>query len=153
MLQSSANLAKVQPHQRVQVTKLGSGTSTRRGVILAAHVVAERCQEQQEVTLMGDVQVFASCEVPLDLQDWLFGDGLHPEAMKLTSVAKATIYKYHLGLELGNVSHNIDLPTLWERTLAVHRWWSLFPAVGATNDTTFAWGKDAISERNTRRWF
>ncbi|UYV62024.1 hypothetical protein LAZ67_1007530 [Cordylochernes scorpioides] len=30
---------------------------------------------------------------------WLFGVGLHPEAMKLTGVAKATIYKYHLGLE------------------------------------------------------
>ncbi|UYV67571.1 hypothetical protein LAZ67_5001254 [Cordylochernes scorpioides] len=45
-------------------------------------------------------EVFASCEVPLDLQAWLFGVGLHPEAMKLTSVAKATIYKYHLGLEL-----------------------------------------------------
>ncbi|UYV61854.1 hypothetical protein LAZ67_1006859 [Cordylochernes scorpioides] len=34
--------------------------------------------------------------------------------MKLTSVAKATIYKYHLGLEMGNASHLIDLPTLWE---------------------------------------
>ncbi|UYV61910.1 hypothetical protein LAZ67_1007038, partial [Cordylochernes scorpioides] len=45
-------------------------------------------------------EVFASCEVPLDLQAWLFGVGLHPEAVKLTSVAKATIYKYHLGLEL-----------------------------------------------------
>ncbi|UYV60489.1 hypothetical protein LAZ67_1001308 [Cordylochernes scorpioides] len=43
--------------------------------------------------------VFASCDLPLDLQAWLFGVGLHPEAMKLTSVAKATIYKYHLGLE------------------------------------------------------
>ncbi|UYV60165.1 hypothetical protein LAZ67_1000173 [Cordylochernes scorpioides] len=38
-------------------------------------------------------EVFASCEVPLDLQAWLFGVGLHPEAVKLTSVAKATIYK------------------------------------------------------------
>ncbi|UYV73516.1 hypothetical protein LAZ67_10003903 [Cordylochernes scorpioides] len=27
--------------------------------------------------------------------------GLHPEALKITSVAKATIYKYHLGLEGG----------------------------------------------------
>ncbi|UYV66970.1 hypothetical protein LAZ67_4003492 [Cordylochernes scorpioides] len=63
-------------------------------------------------------EVFASCEVPLDLQAWLFGVGLHPEAVKLTSVAKATIYKYHLGLELGNASQHIDLPTLWERTLA-----------------------------------
>ncbi|UYV78371.1 K02A2.6-like [Cordylochernes scorpioides] len=45
--------------------------------------------------------------------------------MKLTSVAKATIYKYHLGLELGNTSHHLDLSTLWERTIAVHRWWSL----------------------------
>ncbi|UYV64643.1 hypothetical protein LAZ67_3001454 [Cordylochernes scorpioides] len=70
-------------------------------------------------------EVFASCEVPLDLQAWLFGVGLHPEAVKLTSVAKATIYKYHLGLELGNASQHIDLPTLWERTLAVHRWRSL----------------------------
>ncbi|UYV81039.1 hypothetical protein LAZ67_19002595 [Cordylochernes scorpioides] len=52
---------------------------------------------------------------------WLFSVGLHPEAVKLTSVAKATIYKYHLGLEVGNTSHHIDLPTLWERTLAVHR--------------------------------
>ncbi|UYV75573.1 hypothetical protein LAZ67_13000649 [Cordylochernes scorpioides] len=60
--------------------------------------------------------------MPLDLQAWLFGVGLHPEAVKLTSVAKATIYKYHLGLELGNASQHIDLPTLWERTLAVHRW-------------------------------
>ncbi|UYV83516.1 hypothetical protein LAZ67_23001300 [Cordylochernes scorpioides] len=50
---------------------------------------------------------------------------LHPEVMKLTNVAKATIYKYHLGLEVGNASHLIDLPTLWERTLAVHRWRSL----------------------------
>ncbi|UYV72280.1 hypothetical protein LAZ67_9002439 [Cordylochernes scorpioides] len=48
-----------------------------------------------------------------------------PDAVKLTSVAKATIYKYHLGLELGNASQHIDLPTLWERTLAVHRWRSL----------------------------
>ncbi|UYV79137.1 hypothetical protein LAZ67_17001217, partial [Cordylochernes scorpioides] len=70
-------------------------------------------------------EVFASCEMPLDLQAWLFGVGLHPEAVKLTSVAKATIYKYHLGLELGNASQHIDLPTLWERTLAVHRWRSL----------------------------
>ncbi|UYV78021.1 CTSB [Cordylochernes scorpioides] len=36
-------------------------------------------------------EVFASCEVPLDLQVWLFGVDPHPEAMKLTSVAKATI--------------------------------------------------------------
>ncbi|UYV79078.1 hypothetical protein LAZ67_17001042 [Cordylochernes scorpioides] len=70
-------------------------------------------------------EVFASCEMPLDFQAWLFGVGLHPEAVKLTSVAKATIYKYHLGLELGNVSQHIDLSTLWERTLAVHRWRSL----------------------------
>ncbi|UYV65862.1 K02A2.6-like [Cordylochernes scorpioides] len=56
---------------------------------------------------------------------WLFGVGLHPEAMKLTSVAKATIYKYYLGLEVGNTSHHINLPTLWQRTLAVHRWRSL----------------------------
>ncbi|UYV69074.1 hypothetical protein LAZ67_6002273 [Cordylochernes scorpioides] len=40
--------------------------------------------------------------MPLDLQAWLFGVGLHPEGMKITSVAKATIYKYHLGLEVGN---------------------------------------------------
>ncbi|UYV61554.1 hypothetical protein LAZ67_1005283 [Cordylochernes scorpioides] len=66
-------------------------------------------------------EVFASCDLPLDLLAWLFGVGLHPEAVKLTSVAKATIYKYHLGLELGNASQHIDLPTLWERTLAVHR--------------------------------
>ncbi|UYV63074.1 hypothetical protein LAZ67_2003059 [Cordylochernes scorpioides] len=45
-------------------------------------------------------EVFASCEMPLDLQAWLFGVGLHPEGMKITSVAKATIYKYHLGLEV-----------------------------------------------------
>ncbi|UYV67603.1 GNB2L1 [Cordylochernes scorpioides] len=45
-------------------------------------------------------EVFSSCEVPLDLQAWLFGVGLHPEAVKLTSVTKATIYKYHLGLEI-----------------------------------------------------
>ncbi|UYV65315.1 hypothetical protein LAZ67_3003928, partial [Cordylochernes scorpioides] len=45
-------------------------------------------------------EVFAFCDLPLDLQAWLFGVGLHPEAVKLTSVAKATIYKYHLGLEL-----------------------------------------------------
>ncbi|UYV74227.1 hypothetical protein LAZ67_11002528 [Cordylochernes scorpioides] len=63
-------------------------------------------------------EVFASCDFPLDLQAWLFGVGLHPEAVKLTSVAKATIYKYHLGLELGNASQHLDLPTLWERTLA-----------------------------------
>ncbi|UYV73102.1 hypothetical protein LAZ67_10001834 [Cordylochernes scorpioides] len=69
--------------------------------------------------------VFASCEEPLDLQAWLFGVGLHPEAMKVTSVAKATIYKYHLGLEVGNASQYIDLINLWERTLAVHQWRSL----------------------------
>ncbi|UYV70346.1 hypothetical protein LAZ67_7002603 [Cordylochernes scorpioides] len=57
-------------------------------------------------------EVFASCEVPLDLQIWLFGVGLQPEAMKLTSVTKATIYKYHLGLEVGNASQHLDLPTL-----------------------------------------
>ncbi|UYV70065.1 hypothetical protein LAZ67_7001692 [Cordylochernes scorpioides] len=67
-------------------------------------------------------EVFASCEMPLDLQAWLFGVGLHPEGMKITSVAKATIYKYHLGVEVGNASQHLDLPTLWERTLAVHRW-------------------------------
>ncbi|UYV66089.1 IKK1 [Cordylochernes scorpioides] len=44
-------------------------------------------------------EVFASCEVPLDLQAWLFGVGLHSEAM--TSVAETAIYKYHLGLNLG----------------------------------------------------
>ncbi|UYV67828.1 hypothetical protein LAZ67_5002162 [Cordylochernes scorpioides] len=38
-------------------------------------------------------EVFASCDLPLDLQAWLFGVCLHPEAVKLTSVAKATIYK------------------------------------------------------------
>ncbi|UYV68221.1 hypothetical protein LAZ67_5003426 [Cordylochernes scorpioides] len=38
-------------------------------------------------------------DLPLDLQAWLFSVGLHYEAMKLTSVTKATIYKYHLGLE------------------------------------------------------
>ncbi|UYV83251.1 hypothetical protein LAZ67_23000294 [Cordylochernes scorpioides] len=63
--------------------------------------------------------------MPLDLRAWLFGVGLTAETMKLTSMAKATIYKYHLGIELGNTSHHIDLPTLWERTLAVHRWRSL----------------------------
>ncbi|UYV80335.1 Transposase [Cordylochernes scorpioides] len=52
--------------------------------------------------------VFASCEVPLDLQAWLFGVGLHPEAINITSVAKASIYKYHLGLEsyLQNCRYN-----------------------------------------------
>ncbi|UYV74174.1 hypothetical protein LAZ67_11002320, partial [Cordylochernes scorpioides] len=70
-------------------------------------------------------EVFASCEMPLDLQAWLFGVGLHPEAINITSVTKATIYKYHLGLKLGNASHFIDLPTLWERTLAFHRWRSI----------------------------
>ncbi|UYV69482.1 hypothetical protein LAZ67_6003739 [Cordylochernes scorpioides] len=43
------------------------------------------------------------------LQAWLFGVGLHYEAIKLTSVAKATTYKYHLGLQLDNASHHIDL--------------------------------------------
>ncbi|UYV78286.1 HTA1 [Cordylochernes scorpioides] len=38
-------------------------------------------------------------------QAWLFGVGLHPEAMKITSVAKATIYKYHLGLEGNYAEH------------------------------------------------
>ncbi|UYV81758.1 hypothetical protein LAZ67_20002234 [Cordylochernes scorpioides] len=71
----------------------------------------------------GSTKVFASCKVPLDLQAWLFGVGLHLEV--ITSVAKATIYKYHLGLELGNASYFIDLPTLWERTIAVHRWRSI----------------------------
>ncbi|UYV69620.1 hypothetical protein LAZ67_6004109 [Cordylochernes scorpioides] len=70
-------------------------------------------------------EVFASCEVPLDLQAWLFGVGLHLEAVKITRVAKAAIYKYHLGLEVGNASQHLDLPILWERTLAVHRWRSL----------------------------
>ncbi|UYV81075.1 hypothetical protein LAZ67_19002699 [Cordylochernes scorpioides] len=64
-------------------------------------------------------------DLPLDLQAWLFGVGLHPEAMKFTSVAKDTIYKYHLGLEVGNASYFIEPPTLWERTLTVHRWRSL----------------------------
>ncbi|UYV61911.1 hypothetical protein LAZ67_1007040 [Cordylochernes scorpioides] len=66
-------------------------------------------------------EVFASCEVALDLQAWLFVVGLNSEAMKLNSVAKATIYKYHLGLEVGNASQHLDLPTLRERTLAVPR--------------------------------
>ncbi|UYV60689.1 K02A2.6-like [Cordylochernes scorpioides] len=51
----------------------------------------------RETPAPGD---FASYEVPLDLQAWLFGVGIHPVAMQLTHVAKATIYKYHLGLEL-----------------------------------------------------
>ncbi|UYV84582.1 hypothetical protein LAZ67_X002708 [Cordylochernes scorpioides] len=38
-------------------------------------------------------EVFASCEMPLDLQAWLFGVRIHPEGMKITSVAKAIIYK------------------------------------------------------------
>ncbi|UYV82176.1 hypothetical protein LAZ67_21001267 [Cordylochernes scorpioides] len=50
--------------------------------------------------------------VPTVLPAWLFVVGLHPESMKLTNVAKATIYKYHLGLEEGNASHLIDLPIL-----------------------------------------
>ncbi|UYV65413.1 hypothetical protein LAZ67_3004304 [Cordylochernes scorpioides] len=60
------------------------------------------------------------------LRAWLFGVGLHPKAMKLTSVAKATIYKYHLGLLVGKDSYHPDLPTLWERTLPVNRWRSLY---------------------------
>ncbi|UYV79835.1 hypothetical protein LAZ67_18000868 [Cordylochernes scorpioides] len=64
--------------------------------------------EKNSITL----SLFASCDLPLDPQAWLFGVGLHPEAVKLTSVAKATIYKYHLNLELGNASQHIDLPTL-----------------------------------------
>ncbi|UYV79245.1 hypothetical protein LAZ67_17001723 [Cordylochernes scorpioides] len=47
---------------------------------------------------------------PLDIQTWLFGVGLYPEAMKLTSVEKATIYKYHLCFEVGNASHHLNLP-------------------------------------------
>ncbi|UYV80094.1 K02A2.6-like [Cordylochernes scorpioides] len=43
--------------------------------------------------------------------------------------AKATIYKYHLGLEVGNANYFIDLPTLWERTLAVLWWQSLSRAI------------------------
>ncbi|UYV68118.1 hypothetical protein LAZ67_5003106 [Cordylochernes scorpioides] len=88
-------------------------------------------------------EVFASCDLPLDLQAWLFGVGLHPEAVKLTSVAKATIYKYHLGLKLGNASQHIDLPTLWERTLAVHR--SIMP--GRKQRSSF----DQVSEFDSRR--
>ncbi|UYV79488.1 hypothetical protein LAZ67_17002858, partial [Cordylochernes scorpioides] len=73
-------------------------------------------------------EVFASCDLPLDLQAWLFGVGLHPEAVKLTSVAKATIYKYHLGLELGTLvtpgmgtsAQDQHLQELLERAIA--RW-------------------------------
>ncbi|UYV76170.1 hypothetical protein LAZ67_13002933 [Cordylochernes scorpioides] len=59
-------------------------------------------------------EVFASCEVSLDLQAWLFGVGLHPKAVKFTSVAKATIFKYYLGLEVLNerASVNPRSPTL-----------------------------------------
>ncbi|UYV82715.1 hypothetical protein LAZ67_22000661 [Cordylochernes scorpioides] len=47
----------------------------------------------------------ANCAaLPLDLQAWLFAVGIHPEAVKITSVAKATIYKYHLGLERAQIS-------------------------------------------------
>ncbi|UYV71811.1 hypothetical protein LAZ67_9000522 [Cordylochernes scorpioides] len=53
-------------------------------------------------------EVFVPYEVPLDLQAWLFGVGLHPEAMKLTSVAKATIYKYHLGLEVDGLRQDLS---------------------------------------------
>ncbi|UYV79797.1 hypothetical protein LAZ67_18000682 [Cordylochernes scorpioides] len=77
-------------------------------------------------------EVFASCDLPLDLQAWLFGVGLHPEAVKLTSVAKATIYKYHLGLEVDNASQHLDLPTLWERTLAARL-------------ARFVWGTNRVS--------
>ncbi|UYV61921.1 hypothetical protein LAZ67_1007072 [Cordylochernes scorpioides] len=37
-------------------------------------------------------EVFVFFEFLLELQAWLFAIGLHPEAMKLTKVAKATIY-------------------------------------------------------------
>ncbi|UYV75801.1 hypothetical protein LAZ67_13001403 [Cordylochernes scorpioides] len=50
------------------------------------------------------LQVFASCDLPLDLQAWLFCLGLHPEAINITSVAKATIHMYHLGLEVGHIA-------------------------------------------------
>ncbi|UYV73345.1 K02A2.6-like [Cordylochernes scorpioides] len=59
-------------------------------------------------------RVFASCEELLDLQAWLFGVGLHPEAVKLTSVAKATIYKYHFGLECPEVDQAVLATGMYE---------------------------------------
>ncbi|UYV76759.1 hypothetical protein LAZ67_14001968 [Cordylochernes scorpioides] len=67
---------------------------------------------------------------------WFFGVGLHPEAMKITSVVKATIYKYQLGLEVGNANQYIDLPTLWENTLQTIGG-GVFPVVGATKEDYF----------------
>ncbi|UYV78824.1 hypothetical protein LAZ67_16002904 [Cordylochernes scorpioides] len=48
---------------------------------LAGHVISS-CRAVRPLLR----EVFASCEVPLDLQAWLFGVGLHPEAVKPTRV-------------------------------------------------------------------
>ncbi|UYV63554.1 hypothetical protein LAZ67_2004645 [Cordylochernes scorpioides] len=69
--------------------------------------------------------------------------------------AKATIYKYHLGLEVGNASHHIDLPTLWERTLAVHRWRSLSRGMSPKEiyeDRVDTLREDAPSYSTVKKW-
>ncbi|UYV71059.1 K02A2.6-like [Cordylochernes scorpioides] len=94
-------------------------------VSLLIEEIVTNCHESYRAVRPLLRKVFASCEVLLDQQTWLFSVGLHPEAIKLTSVAKGIVYKYHLGFQLGNVSNHIVLPTLWERTLVVYRWRSL----------------------------
>ncbi|UYV69517.1 hypothetical protein LAZ67_6003885 [Cordylochernes scorpioides] len=70
--------------------------------------------------------------------------------MKLTSVAKATIDKYQLGLQLGNTSHHIDLPTLWVLNLSKEKssfymigqgGRPLSPGLCVTNTATFIFYK------------
>ncbi|UYV84761.1 hypothetical protein LAZ67_X003370 [Cordylochernes scorpioides] len=73
-------------------------------------------------------EVFTSRDLPLDFQTWLFGVGLHPKAMKLTSVAKATIYKYHLSLELGNPANTSTCPLCW-RELSQSIGSGVFPTI------------------------
>ncbi|UYV84764.1 hypothetical protein LAZ67_X003373 [Cordylochernes scorpioides] len=80
-------------------------------------------------------EVFTSRDLPLDFQTWLFGVGLHPKAMKLTSVAKATIYKYHLSLELGNPANTSTCPLCW-RELSQSIGSGVFPT-GQTVNSVF----------------
>ncbi|UYV72487.1 hypothetical protein LAZ67_9003355 [Cordylochernes scorpioides] len=88
------------------------------------HFLGLEIRGVQEDPLIVWREVFASCEVPLDLQAWLFGFGLHPEA--ITTVT--TIYKYYLGLELGNASHHSTCP-LCGKELSQSIGGGVFPAV------------------------
>ncbi|UYV68311.1 IGF2R [Cordylochernes scorpioides] len=80
--------------------------SSNHGSVYCQPVMSEKvCADDGHADVGYDerpTEYSSETEVKLKMSfpAWLFGVDFHPEAMKLTSMAKATIYKYHLGLEL-----------------------------------------------------